>query len=192
MVANRGYASTESKSRQQLIEAASQLLEEEGAHAISARRVAAKAGLKPQLVHYYFRSMEDLIVEVFRLATAEYFDLHSAALGSPRPLRALWQLNSNMPHVRKIMAFVSLGAIHEKLAAEMKAAGEGFRAVQERQIDHVLSRAGIDRTAYPPASIAMMMAAVARTLAMEAPLGVQAGHRELRVVVERFLDQLEP
>jgi len=192
MVANRGYASTDSRTRQQLIEAASQLLEEEGAHAISARRVAARADLKPQLVHYYFRTMEDLLVAVFRYATEEYMKLHDAALASAQPLRALWELNSNMPNVRRNMAFVALGAIHENLRIEMKASGENFRALQERQIAKVLADVGIDPDAFPPASIAMTMSAIARTLAMEGPIGIDAGHKELRAVIERFLDRLEP
>jgi hypothetical protein len=37
----------------------------------------------------------------------------------------------------------------------------------------------------------MLMSAVARTLAMEGPIGVETGHRELRQVIERFIDRME-
>ena len=56
----------DSKTRAQLVDAAEQLLFEEGYAAVTSRRVGAKAGLKPQLVHYYFRTMDDLFVEIFR------------------------------------------------------------------------------------------------------------------------------
>lgn len=192
MVANRGYASKDTKSRQQLIEAAAQLLEEEGQHAISARRVAERAGLKPQLVHYYFRTMEDLLIEVFELTTTQYLELHDAALASDRPLHSIWDLNSKIPRVRRNMAFVALGAIHDGLRECMRQSGEHFRALQLRAIERGFAQAGKDTTAYPPVSVAMLMSAVARTLAMESQIGIETGHQELRQVVERLLDEIEP
>ena len=39
---------------------------DEGYAAATSRRVAAKAGVKPALVHYYFPSMDDLFVAVLR------------------------------------------------------------------------------------------------------------------------------
>jgi AcrR family transcriptional regulator len=192
MVANRGYTSKDSKSRQRLIEAAAQLLEDEGQYAISARRVAEQAGLKPQLVHYYFRTMEDLLIEVFHFATEQYMKLHNVALAAERPLHAVWKLNSNIPSVRRNMAFVALGAIHDGLREVMRRSGEHFRVLQLKEIERVFVEAGIDTAVYPPASVAMMMSAVARTLAMETQIGVETGHQELRAVIERFLAQVEP
>lgn len=191
MVANRGYNSTSARSRHELIKAAAELLEHEGALAFSARRVAEWAKLKPQLVHYYFRTMEDLLIAVFGYATEQYFKLHDEAIRSPRPLRALWELNSNVPNVRRNMAFMALGPVHPNLRAEMRASGERFRAIQLREIERIFDRTGIDKTEYPPASVAMLMSAVARTFAMEGPIGVETGHRELRMVIERFIDRVE-
>ncbi|MDB5724064.1 MAG: transcriptional regulator, TetR family [Novosphingobium sp.] len=191
MVANRGYTSKDSKSRQRLIEAAARLLEDEGQYAISARRVAAQAGLKPQLVHYYFRTMEELLIEVFHFATKQYFDLHAAALASKHPLRAVWELNSNVLYVRRTMAFIALGALHEGLRAEMRESGENFRALQLNEVERVFVELGVDTEAYPPSSVAMMMSAVARTLAIETTIGVTTGHRELRAVVDRFFAHVE-
>ena len=55
-----------SKTRAALLDAAEKLMLEEGYAAVTSRHVAAKAGLKPQLVHYYFRTMEDLFLALFR------------------------------------------------------------------------------------------------------------------------------
>jgi len=44
--------------------------------------IAAKAGLKPQLVHYYFRTMDDLFVEVFRRRAEENVSRVERAIGA--------------------------------------------------------------------------------------------------------------
>ncbi len=62
----RRIRAADSKTRAELVDAAEQPLVEEGYAAVTSRRVGAKAGLKPQLVHYYFRTMDDLFVEMFR------------------------------------------------------------------------------------------------------------------------------
>src|SRR5690349_20615746 len=46
--------------------ATAQIMLEEGYAASTSRRVAAKAGVKPALVHYYFPSMDDLFLAVLR------------------------------------------------------------------------------------------------------------------------------
>ena len=61
-----GSAPRRRRPRGALLDAAEQLMLEEGYAAVTSRRVAAQAGLKPQLVHYYFRTMDDLFLAVFR------------------------------------------------------------------------------------------------------------------------------
>src|SRR5258705_7171747 len=52
--------------REALIDATAQIMVDEGYAAATSRRVAAKAGGKPALLHYYFPSMDDLFVAVLR------------------------------------------------------------------------------------------------------------------------------
>ena len=66
------------------------LLLEEGYAAVTSRRVAAKAGLKPQLVHYYFRTMDDLFLEVFRRRAEEGFAQFERAIADEPSLRTIW------------------------------------------------------------------------------------------------------
>ena len=66
MASARRIGAPDAKNRSVLIDAAEQLTLEEGYAAVTSRRVAEQAGLKPQLVHYYFRTMEELFLAVFR------------------------------------------------------------------------------------------------------------------------------
>ena len=64
MTSARRIGAPDAKNRSVLLDAAEQLMLEEGYAAVTSRRVAEKAALKPQLVHYYFRTMDDLFLEV--------------------------------------------------------------------------------------------------------------------------------
>lgn len=69
--AERGRAS-----RAKLLTAATELIPEVGWNAVTTRSVAARAGVRPGLVHYHFASLADLL----RTAATEVF---AEALGGP-------------------------------------------------------------------------------------------------------------
>lgn len=56
--AERGH-----ETRERLLDAAAQLIVEDGWGAVTTRRVADRAGLRPGLVHYHFRTVTDLLIE---------------------------------------------------------------------------------------------------------------------------------
>jgi AcrR family transcriptional regulator len=175
-----------------LIEAAYELLGEEGYHAISARRIAQKAELKPQLVHYYFRSMEDLVVAVFQRSSARYFALHDEALSSRHPLRALWALNSNLPEGKRMTEYVALGKVYPALAGEMRTAGENFRRMQIEAMERLYAERGFDRTLIGPQGLVMLMSAVARNFVIEGEVGMTLAHGEVQALIARLLDHFDP
>ena len=65
-VAARRIGAENSVTRALILEAAEALIRDQGYAAVSTRKVAAKAGLKPSLVHYYFPTTDDLFLAVFR------------------------------------------------------------------------------------------------------------------------------
>jgi TetR/AcrR family transcriptional regulator, regulator of biofilm formation and stress response len=56
--AERGH-----ETRQRLLDAAAEAIVEDGWGAVTTRRVADRAGLRPGLVHYHFSSVTDLLIE---------------------------------------------------------------------------------------------------------------------------------
>src|SRR5271167_4286953 len=91
----RRLGAVDSKTRIRLVDAAELLLLEEGYAAVTSRRVAARAGLKPQLVHYYFRTMDDLFLDVFRRRAEENVARAERAIAADGSLRVLWNLNAD-------------------------------------------------------------------------------------------------
>lgn len=192
MVANRGYTSTSAATRLKLIEAASDLLDREGYPAFTVRRIAAHAGVKPQLVHYYFRSMEELVVTVFQRSSASYFRMHDEALSGPRPLHALWHLNCNLPEARRVMEYVSLAKIYPALREAMRGTGESFRALQVEAIERICETRGLTDPPLPPQALAALISALARAMLIEGNVGMNTGHEGLRTFVEATLRYYEP
>jgi AcrR family transcriptional regulator len=83
MAAARRIGAPDAKNRGVLLETAEQLMLEEGYVAVTSRRVADKAGLKPQLVHYYFRTMDDLFLAVFRRRAEQGVQVQAQSLITP-------------------------------------------------------------------------------------------------------------
>src|SRR5215218_5058231 len=80
--------------REALIAATAQIMLDEGYAAATSRRVAAKAGVKPALVHYYFPSMDDLFVAVLRAGAEANLKRQRQAFAETNPLHSLWEINS--------------------------------------------------------------------------------------------------
>lgn len=193
MASTPGTQARGSRSRLKLIEAAYDLLGEEGYQAFSARRVAQKAGLKPQLVHYYFRSMEELVVAVFQRSTARYFRLHDEALSSRNPVRALWALNSNLPEGKRMTEYVALGKVYPALRTAMREAGESFRQMQIEAMERIYAERGLHgEMEIGPSGLVLLMSAVARNFVIEGEAGVTLAHDEVRTFIARLLDRFDP
>ena len=126
----RRIGAADSKTRAQLLDAAELLLLEEGYAAVTSRRVAARAGLKPQLVHYYFRTMDDLFLEVFRRRAEENVARVERAMAADGSLRALWQLNADLRGATFNIEFVALANHRKAIRTEIARYAERFRAAQ--------------------------------------------------------------
>jgi AcrR family transcriptional regulator len=180
-----------SKTRQQLVDAAEKLLLEEGYAAVSSRRVAAKAGLKPQLVHYYFRTMDDLFLEVYRRRADENLARFERAIAADSSLRTLWRLYAD-PHGASFnIEFVALAKHRKAVRAEIAAYAERFRAAQLQAMTTALAARGIAGDQLPPVAVLLLMTGVTQVLALEKALGMTAGHAETIEAIERLIDQLE-
>ncbi len=160
---------------------------QEGYAAVTSRRVAAGAGLKPQLVHYYFRTMDDLFLALFRRRAEQGLERQSQALASPQPLWALWDLSRDPRGTALTMEFVALANHRKAIRAEIASSAERFRSDQLRGLEPVLAQYGI-AGACPPLVFTVLLSSISRFLVIESEtLGVTTGHADTVVFVEEFL-----
>src|SRR6516165_7205108 len=105
--------------RQAIVEATIEIMREEGYAAVSSRRIAAHAGLKSKLVHYYFKTMDELFLAVYKRIEDEHFRRLTQALAAREPLRAIWQLNMDSTDTRMVLELTALANHRKVLRAEI-------------------------------------------------------------------------
>lgn len=191
MTSARRIGAPDAKNRVLLLDAAEQLMLEEGYAAVTSRRLAHKAGLKPQLVHYYFRTMEELFLEVFRRRAEEALEVHALVLQSPQPLWALWRFGTDPAFTRISMEFMALANHRKEMRAEIAYYAERFREDQRQAVAAALERYGEDREDMPPVVWTVLMTSLSRFLVLEQAVGISGGHAETMALVESYLRRLE-
>jgi AcrR family transcriptional regulator len=189
-LAARRIGAESSATRALILEAAERLIREEGYGAVSTRRVATEAGLKPSLVHYYFTTTDDLWLALFRRGAEQSDAMLDEALAAPDPLHALWEFFADTSRTGITLEFMALANHKQAIRAEMVAHSDRMR---ERQVE-VLTRLLGERIAgaegCPPSGLSLVLAGIGRALVMEGALGVDGGHAEARAYVEKWIEQL--
>ena len=170
--------------RDLLIDATIQIMLDEGYAAATSRRVAAKAGVKPALVHYYFPTMDELYLAVFRRGAAVYLERQQKALASDRPLHAFWDTLIAPKDTRLLLEFMGLANHRKEIRAEIAAWSERWREMQITALNFIVREHGLDTNEFPPAGLAVVIAAIGRTLILEQGLGTTGGHEEAVALVQ--------
>jgi AcrR family transcriptional regulator len=187
---SRKLGAESSATRAALVAAAQKLIMDEGYAAVTSRRVASVAGLKPQLVHYYFRSMDDLLLEVLRLSFEQAVELLEDMLNTDQPLRALWAFSSDPRGIGFTSEFHALAARNETIRAELARCGETLREMQTQAIIRYFEQRGV-KPRMPPVLVTVLTVSLANVLVRERELGMSMGHAEADALVEQCLRGFE-
>lgn len=175
--------------RDQLTDAASQLLLEEGYAAVTTRRVADRAGLKPQIVHYYFKTIDDLLVAVVRKSGERNLARWAKAVASSSPLLALWRLNQDKQAAILSMEFMALANHKKAVREEVKRHTEQWRNVQAAALTEYFESRGIASANLPPLVGTFFMTSIRQLLMVESALGITLAHAETEAHMEDFFLQ---
>jgi AcrR family transcriptional regulator len=179
------------ETRAAILDATIGIMREEGYAAVSSRRIAARAGLKSKLVHYYFRNMDELFLAVYKQIEDEHFAQLTKALAARKPLRALWRLNMDSTNTSMVLELNALASHRKALRAEIARASERFRLLQSAVLERTIDAAGANATRLPPMFLSVLALAISRLLAMDTVMGVTAGHEETLRWIEAFIDHIE-
>lgn len=165
MAASRRLGKEDSGSRMALLRAAEALMREEGYAEVTSRKLARRAGLKPQLVHYYFRTMGDLFTALFRQATTQQLARVEEAAQADEPLVRLFEISCDPATAGLQLEFLALANHRKELHALIAEFGSVLNAREAEIIIGAVGDEGIARSGATAAELATIIQTAARGLA---------------------------
>ncbi|OHV31788.1 MULTISPECIES: TetR/AcrR family transcriptional regulator [Pseudofrankia] len=186
----RRRAATEEKVNR-VLNAAEEIMLLEGYAAVTSRNVAERIGLKAPLLHYYFATMDDLFVALLRRRSERVVERMEAALASPRPLQAWWDLASDPRGTALFIEFLAAANHRPALKASMGEVAREVRRLQMAVLDKILPEYDLDPLDYPPALIAATVQGLALGLVADEVAGYETAHKQARAAMSRLVTRLE-
>jgi AcrR family transcriptional regulator len=177
--------------RAAIVKAATDIMRDEGYAAVTSRKIAERAGLKSKLVHYYFKSMDELFLSIYRTGGEQYHKRQALALASANPLRGLWELNADSFNTRVLQELIALANHHEPLRDEIARESKRSRLLQAETFEKAMSKFPATMPQLAPEFLSLLLTAAARLISMDRALGVKVGHAEAKAWISQLLDQIE-
>jgi AcrR family transcriptional regulator len=170
-----------------ILQTAEAIMRDEGYAAVTVRYVAKCAGMSSTLLHYYYPTADDLLVALYRHASAkDLVQLHQA-LDAADPMLALWDYQTNAVRTALGVEFLALANHRKVIKTEITRFAEHARSLQTSALSNLL--AGVT-TACSPMCLSMLLTSVSRNLIMESGVGISSGHAEARAYVKQALARL--
>ena len=191
MATTRRRGKKDSKTRTRLIDEALILLSEDGISALSARNLAQRLDLSFQIVHYYFKSMDDLLIAVIEKSIIDAVALLEGAIDSDSPLTTLIELHRGPTNVAMGLEFGIYAGRRPALRDTMKRYIELFRQAELDIVTRHLKKHKLDKE-LPPLAVTVILTSAFRVLAVEDAVGATKGHEETVAWLSEFLKFQRP
>lgn len=158
-----------------LLDAAEELILEEGYAAATARHIAKKVGLKHQAVFYYYGTQDELLLAVLRRVAERRRKAIEKAFKQEHPLSALWKAISEPESTRLSAEFMALANHNEVIREELAKDARETRLYEAGEIEAYLKRLGVEPQ-IPPIVVTILTHSMAMYLRQEKNLGMTLGH----------------
>lgn len=176
-----------------LLDAAERLLVEVGHAGVTTRRLAAEAGVNHGLVHYYFGSVENLLVRVLERFTERLTTRQRAMYADPDvPFLDKWRtamryLTEEDTEYEKVwLELQALSWNHPELRERIARVDEEWRAVLTEAFEEPHERLGIEM---PLEALVALVATFNHGIMLERLSGVTSGHAELLDWIDGWLSR---
>jgi AcrR family transcriptional regulator len=196
--ANHGPRSIRETNVEAFLDAAERLLVREGAAGISTRQLATEAGQNHGLVHYYFGSVDELLLQTLERFSGRVMDRQRAMYGSDAPFAEKWR--TAMGYVDQDLAagYPKVWAELEALAwnspemrKRLNAVNESWRSLLRDALAEAIEEYRLDSSLFSAEALAALVMQFQKGLLNERLLGFDRGHAELLAAIDRLLTSLE-
>ncbi len=172
-----------------LLDAAERIMREKGYAAVTSRQLGAEAGLSPQIVYFYFQTMDELFETVFKRLAEGFRRAIDEARNAKEPLLAIWELSSDPTRGVIMSELLSLSNHRKQLQSVIGEFGAEFNRRQAEIIEAELLKRGVDLEEWPPSVLASILENTARGIAFGEGFSI-ASHTQARKFVTAFLRKL--
>ena len=172
------------------LDAAERLLVEVGHAGITTRRLAEEAGANHGLVHYYFGSMENLLVRVLERFTERLIERQREMYAQEVPFIEKWRqamryLEEDRPYQKIWLELTALSWNRPELRERIARVDDQWRAVLSEALEQAQREYAIDM---PKEALVSLVMTFNIGIIVEELTGIRTGHGELLDWIERWLD----
>jgi len=179
------------ETEQALLDAAERLLGDVDASGITTRRVAEEAGANHGLVHYYFGSVEQLLVRVLERFTERLIERQRELYAADGPFLEKWRtamayLDQDVPYQKIWFELQALAWNRPELQERLAWVHAEWRAVLVDAFAPVREELGLD---LPPEVLVTLVYTFNEGIMLERLSGIETGHRELLDWIDGWLER---
>jgi AcrR family transcriptional regulator len=179
------------ETEQALLDAAERLLGEVDASGITTRRVADEARANHGLVHYYFGSVEQLLVRVLERFTERLIERQRELYAADAPFLEKWRtamayLDEDLPYQKIWFELQALAWNRPELQERLAWVHAEWRAVLVEAFAPVREELGLD---LPPEALVTLVYTFNEGIMLERLSGIETGHRELLDWIDGWLER---
>ena len=179
------------ETEQALLDAAERLLVEVGAAGITTRRVADEAGANHGLVHYYFGSVEQLLVRVLERFTERLIERQRQMYAADMPFLEKWRtamayLDEDRPYQKIWFELQALSWNRPELRERLVRVHSEWRAVLREAFSPVRDEFGLD---VPLEALVSLVYTFNEGIMLDRLSGIEMEHRELLEWIDAWLER---
>ena len=175
------------------LDAAERLLVEVGYAGITTRRLAAEAGVNHGLVHYYYGSLENLLVQVLERFTARMIERQHAMYAAEMPFIEKWRtamryLVADSDYQKVWWELQALAWNRPELREHVAHVDDEWRAVLTEALAEPHERYGLE---LPLEALVSLVITFNAGVILERLAGITTGHQELLEWIDGWIERQE-
>ena len=181
------------KPEEALLDAAERLLVEVGYAGITTRRLATEAGVNQGLVHYYYGSLENLLVQVLERFTARMIERQRAMYAAEIPFIERWRtamryLVADSDYQKVWWELQALAWNRPELREHVAHVDDEWRAVLTEAFAEPHERYGLE---LPLDALVSLVITFNAGVILQRLAGITTGHQELLNWIDGWIERKE-
>lgn len=194
MASPRRVGTETSKTRDVILNCVERLMLEAGYASVTYRAIAAKAGVTPGLVQYYFPTQDEVFVAAIRRRSQQNLEKLAEALRARpgQPLHVLWEYSRDESAAALTTEFLALGNHRKSIRAEITEWTERVRRLQIDALDEAIRERPVTLGPLSQGTLLFLVTGIPKLIRLEEGVGIASAHAEVVKEFQEFLDSVEP